>query len=398
MSSQVFINVDEEFLMEKLVQCRQRACYAAPGLHDWAARAFIDIWPRLGPDHATVITDPNPFVIQVGYGTEGALKLLAEHSIPVRIQPGLRIGVLIADDFAAVFGPPAYNLELFSDKKLPNAIVISTDEADRLIQALMPEWSDGPGQVPIPEIGQETLTSSQLHEIHEELIEHPPVRPDLERQMRVINSIFQIVKIRFDGSNLAQRKIQLDPSSLGVTDPALRRRIGASFKLFEGDASHITAPFKEKLEGIKRQFNLKTIGDVGHLVLARDRDALDKALAEFQADIANLPDDLTHVVSRELQNGKQRLRDHLRLTLFPGEQDAKYVEWKLDATISGMHFPTADELLADLELDWNIFHVSEQMINKEDFAKKVEEFYGKPMEELARIESAIEARRVSDSV
>lgn len=86
--------------MERLAQCRQRACYAAPGLHLWAAKAFVELSGRLGPDRATVITDFNPFVMQVGYGTEEALKLLAERDIPVRIQPGLRIGALIADDFA----------------------------------------------------------------------------------------------------------------------------------------------------------------------------------------------------------------------------------------------------------------------------------------------------------
>jgi len=393
--AQVFINVDEEFLMEKLAQCRRRACYAAPGLHLWAAKAFVELSRRLGPDRATVITDPDPFVIQVGYGTEEALSLLAQHNISVRIQPGLRIGVLIADEFAAVFGPPAYNLELFPEKKLPNAIVISTAEADRLIHAIAPKWSADPYVIPVPEIGQETLTADNLADIHQELVEHPPVRPDLERQMRVINSTFQIVKITFSGANLAQRKIPLDPTSLGVTDPSLKRRIGASFKLFEGHANHLTAPFKDKLEAIKRRFNLKTIGDVGHLVLARDRDALDEALQDFQDEINNLPDDLKHVLCRELENGKQRLREHLRLTLFASDHDKKYVEWNLDAIITGMHFPTAEELLGDVELEWNVFHVSEQMISKDDFAKKVEEFYGQPIEELARIESAVRAKRIS---
>ena len=76
MSGHVFINVDEEFRMEKLAHCRRRACYAAPGLHDWAARAFIDTRPRLGPDRASIITGPDPFVVQVGYGTEEALKAI----------------------------------------------------------------------------------------------------------------------------------------------------------------------------------------------------------------------------------------------------------------------------------------------------------------------------------
>ena len=104
---------------------------------------------------------------------------------------------------------------------------------------------------------------------------------------------------------------------------------------------------------------------------------------------------LKHVVSRELEDGKNRLRDHLRSTVFVDENDMKYVEWKLDAITKAMHLPTAEEVLADLELDWNVFHVSEQMINQEEFKKKVEEFYGRPMEELENIESAVGAQKVS---
>jgi len=396
MSNHVFITVDEEFLMERLAQCRQRACYAAPGLHLWAAKAFVELNRRLGPERATVITDADPFVIQVGYGTEEALALLAQHNISVRTQPGLRIGVLIADEFAAVFGPPAYNLELFPEKKLPNAIVISAAEADRLIQAIAPKWSADPSGIAEPEIGQQTLTPKELEEIHQDLVEHPPVRPDLERQMRVINSTFQIVKIKFSGANLAQRTVHLDAAELGITDPELKRRIAANFKLFEADANHFTGALKDELEGIKRKFNLKSMGeDIGSLVLAKDRAELEKALTAFGAKVLEAQARFERVITRELDNGKQRLREHLRSTLFPKERDVEYVEFKLDALIHGMRFPAAEEVLSKLELDWHIFHVSEQMINKDEFAKKVKDFYGRPIEELVRIESAVGARKLS---
>ena len=54
-----------------------------------------------------------------------------------------------------------------------------------------------------------------------------------------------------------------------------------------------------------------------------------------------------------------------------------------------MKFPQAEEVLSNLGCEWYIFNLSEQMMNKDDFAKKVKEFYGQPIEELIRIETAV---------
>ena len=46
---------------------------------------------------------------------------LHDNAIPVRVQRGLRIGIIIADDFAAVFAPPALNVDVFPSAGVPNA-------------------------------------------------------------------------------------------------------------------------------------------------------------------------------------------------------------------------------------------------------------------------------------
>jgi len=58
-------------------------------------------------------------------------------------------------------------------------------------------------------IGVKPLSESDLAEIHETLVQHPPVSPDLERQMRVLNSTFQIAKITCSGGKLPQRRLPL---------------------------------------------------------------------------------------------------------------------------------------------------------------------------------------------
>ena len=59
-----------------------------------------------------------------------------------------------------------------------------------------------------------------------------------------------------------------------------------------------------------------------------------------------------------------------------------------------MKFPAAEEVLSNLSCDWYIFNLSEQMMDKEDFAEKVKALYGQPIEELIRIESAVGVKPV----
>src|SRR5437764_8068570 len=119
MSSQVFITLNEDVMTELLRKAERRVCYASPGIYDWVAEALISVSKELGPENVLVIVDPDPFVMQVGYGTEQALCRLHEKGVPVRLQNGLRIGVLIADDFAAVFAPRALNVDVFPIAGIP---------------------------------------------------------------------------------------------------------------------------------------------------------------------------------------------------------------------------------------------------------------------------------------
>ena len=74
MSSRVFITLNQEVLTELVRKAERRVCYAAPGIYDWVAEALIGVWDSIEKDAVAVIVDPDPFVMQVGYGTEQALR------------------------------------------------------------------------------------------------------------------------------------------------------------------------------------------------------------------------------------------------------------------------------------------------------------------------------------
>src|SRR4051794_22304445 len=105
----------------------------------------------------------------------------------------------------------------------------------------------------------------------------------------------------------------------------------------------------------------------------------------FQGNVTEAQIRLRHVIAHELERSKQRLRQLLHSKL--PRKDGEIPVWRLDATIQRMKFPLPEEVLSKLDCDWHVFNLSEQMINKPDFAEKVKALYGKRIEELTAVES-----------
>jgi hypothetical protein len=98
----VVITLNEELLTERIVRATSRVCFVAPGLYDWVAEALLDVGERIGWDQVDIVVDPDPYVVQVGYGTEEALKRLCASGAYVRKANRLRLGLVITDDCAAI--------------------------------------------------------------------------------------------------------------------------------------------------------------------------------------------------------------------------------------------------------------------------------------------------------
>ena len=98
MGSRVLVCVNETVLVERIASAHRRICYASPGVHDDVAQSLIDAVRRLGASNVRIIIDPNPEVCRLGYGTISAVQLLFNSSCDARSCPGLRLGILLADD------------------------------------------------------------------------------------------------------------------------------------------------------------------------------------------------------------------------------------------------------------------------------------------------------------
>lgn len=393
----VFTCLNVERLTETIVHAKQRVCYASPGLYDWVAEALVEAAGGIGWDRVRIVLDPNPDVIRFGFGTQEAIHRILNAGGCVRAQNGLRIGVVMVDDFAAVLGPTPLNTEEFpKGVTIQNAITISIDEAERLIAAVAPEMG-ATDMTMTPEIGARDMTEEQIRIMDESLREVPPVAPDLARLLRVINSQFQIVKLTFDGSKPSQRKVPIKAAELGIEDEVLARRISASFRLFEPDIEQYTEPLRERLDQIKERYHLKSLGELGHMVLGKDRSALESDLNHFNTKLLQAKEQLGKVLKEKLEDGKNRLKTLLTLKLPRGGRNEADLERKIDWIIGRIRLPKPDDILAGIHFDWSILNISEQMICKAEFVKKVEDLYGKPIQELVIIEPAVGLKKGNPS-
>lgn len=240
-----FIVVNEKTLAAAVDRCRERLVYIAPGITEKIVAAMALAMQRTQPPSLTVIIDADPEVCRLGYGTVEGLKALqalaAGQMLPIRYQPGLRLGVLIADSEIAVYSPTPLLIEAGSDRvDQPNAITLGTSNPlDRVLKACAAEGESGPDMT-LPseaEVGTMAATPELLQESLKELERLPPKPFDVARTERVYNTKLQYVDFEVTGYKLTARRVQIPTDLLVGTDKTLEARLRNSFSLLEGKES-----------------------------------------------------------------------------------------------------------------------------------------------------------------
>jgi len=240
-----FTVINENTLAEAICNCKNRLVYIAPGVTEWIVDAMGSVMQRERPPSITVIIDADPEVCRLGYGTVDGLRALqalaAEQMLPIRYQPGLRVGVLVADEQISVYSPTPLLIEAGSDRAdQPNAITLDAgNPLDRVLTACAADSESGPGSL-LPteaEVGRVAATPELLQEALKELDRLPPKPFNVARTERVYNNKLQYVDFEVTGYKLTSRRVQIPTDLLVGTDKTLEARLRNSFSLLEGKES-----------------------------------------------------------------------------------------------------------------------------------------------------------------
>ena len=111
-----FCAVNDDLLSAAIRRALRRVVFIAPGVHTKVAEALGERFKEIGGRlDVTVLLDPDEEVCRAGYGDQEALavlhKLANSNHFALRAQPGLRIGVLLADDEVIIWSPTPRSIE-----------------------------------------------------------------------------------------------------------------------------------------------------------------------------------------------------------------------------------------------------------------------------------------------
>jgi hypothetical protein len=308
--SQTFTSVDDAVLVRVISQAGKRLVFIAPGIRPPVAKALADAMSIIPANAIHLVLDVDAEVCRLGYGDKDfkGLELLqsaaARHGLTVNHHPGIRIGLLIADETTLIYSPTPLLIEAESKQpEKPNAIVLQNELPPQLANACA---IGGEGFANL-EVGKDQIDTRTVEAVKRDLQDRPPKEFNVARIERVFSSMLHYVELTIADYKLTTRSLLLNPELFGVRNVEVVRRLTNRYHLFsETDALTVEIPHigedgtpdskepKEKFgplsidrerNRIKKRFVIEA-GNYGSLMLRRDVDVFEKEIKILEAKIA----------------------------------------------------------------------------------------------------------------
>ncbi len=304
--SKTFVSVNDTVLVEVIGRAEKRLVFIAPGLRPPVASALISAMAVVPHPAIHLVLDVDAEVSRLGYGDKdfkGMEMLQAEaarHSLTVNHHPGIRIGLLIADETTLIYSPTAESIETENrqpDK--PNAILLEAELPQSLADACA-LGEDGHATV---EVGKDVIDAQAVAAVKHDLAARPAKDFNIARAERVFSSMLRYVELEIEKYKLTTRILHLDAEIFGVRDEAVAQRLAGQYHLFsKTDSLTVEIPFvgedaqpdpnrpKEKFgplsvdkerKRIKKRFIIEA-GKNRALILRRDVAAFEKEIERLR--------------------------------------------------------------------------------------------------------------------
>ena len=345
--SRTFTNVDDRVLCEVIAQARQRLVFVAPGIRPLVAQALASAMPLVPAAAIHLVLDVDAEVCRLGYGDKDfkGMELLqaaaARHHLTVNHHPGIRIGLLIADDTTLIYSPTPELIEAESHQPdKPNAIILRNELPPQLASACA-VGSEGFATV---EIGLDPIDNRTVEAVKQDLQDRPPKEFNVARIERVFSSMLQYVELKIEDYKLTSRSLLLNPELFGVRDAEVVRRLTNRYHLFaETDAltveiSHVDEDAKPDAEKPKEKFGPLSIdrerkrikqrfvieaGRYGTLILRRNVTDFEKQIKVLEAKIS----EYRTAVQEQIETRIQEIVDELLAALLERLKAAPPDHW-----------------------------------------------------------------------
>jgi hypothetical protein len=339
-----FTNVDDAVLIRQIKAAQRKIVFVAPGVHKPVADALATRLHDSTHLEIAVILDIDPEVYRLGYGHIDGLTTLKtaceKRGTLLLHQPGIRIGLLIADDLTLIYSPTPLLIEAGSKQPdKPNAIRLETTAIFKVAAACTAGGDDQS-----PEIGLDPAKAPDIEAVKKDLEVNPPQPFDVSRAVRVFNSRIQYVEFTFVGYKLSLREALIPPEFLGLADdPQMADRWHNTFRPFkdseafrleytytddngfERDEWVTERSLEKEKHAIKKKY-LKDIPSHGTVIRRTDVDAFDQVIGRLRGKT----EAFKQLVSSEIEKVAQSSARNLAADLWPKvcNRDLPFSGWK----------------------------------------------------------------------
>ncbi|NCC04623.1 MAG: hypothetical protein EOM37_11420 [Proteobacteria bacterium] len=407
-SNRTFTNVDDDVLVKRIAQAKQRVVFVAPGLRQAVAGILEKALDRLAKN-VTVILDVDAEVCRLGYGDENGLdaiqKAMVRQGKFVLHQPGVRIGLLIIDNDTIVYSPVPLLIEAGSTQpEKPNAIVLTASVPPAIEAACGVDKEQSTDR----QIGLLPVSSDVIAAVKKELQENPPKEFDIARTERIFNSSLHFIELEILDYRLRTKKVKLDAELFGMTDHYLKNRVENTFKPFdddqfltieilkldkngkyEADQTEVFGPrvIENERSQIKKEF-LFDIPKFGVVIRRKHKNDFERRLKCLDIKIQLYIEAVDENIKQHIEKSKSKLI----ASLIPGVIENPPASWRkfmdFDNKLSKIEaqrlLGNALEnifkgLFADFKpsVRWIYKDVTYETIHNPDFKKILEKYFGK---------------------
>lgn len=408
--SQTFTSVDDTVLQRVIAGATKRLVFIAPGIRPPVAQALVRAMTSIPKESIHIVLDVDAEVCRLGYGDKDfkGMEMLQEAAakwgLTVNHHPGIRIGLLIADETTLIYSPTPLLIEAESNQPdKPNAIVLHNELPAQLANACA---VGGEGSAAL-EVGNDPINTQAVEAVKRDLQERPPKEFNVARIERVFSSMLQYVELTIKDYKLTTRSLLLNPELFGMRNAEAVRRLTSRYHLFSQTdaltveiphigADAIAAPNKPKekfgplsidreRKRIKEKFVIEA-GNYGLLILRRNVGAFEKEIKVLEAKIVEYSNAVqTHIKRRTDDIVAELLAALLdKLKAEPPEHWQSRFLFKItDADIKRLFEQEVQSEVNRVKTDFNprVFtaykDVTYQTFKDEKFRALVEERFGK---------------------
>ncbi len=388
----LFTTLDSRKIAAFIRDAKRFVSYAGPGLQDEPAKALCAVSEVLGPASIDVCVDFDERVMRMGFGSITALEMLRTAGITIRSSPGIRTGLVIADDLGYCFTPVAKYLEAEPTASHAfNAMTLSREGVAEVLARLSPSSNEQAVTSAeseedrvrltetIVEVRSKVVSEAAFAKVQERLSQAPPVNFDVARQVRVFEPYLQYVEMKLIGAAIQRHRVVIPPAIMKMGGgKEIEGRLKTTFDLIEKGGVLSSKALETEINEIRKDLTPSLGKTHGRVILKSKKDLLEKRIASFrknleahQNKVSNELDKLidsskdqiiTYYLPRVTQDPPDSMLGQL-LTDKPTESDArKWLAKQLDRVL-----PKAENLVTKMELEIQYKDITFETLNRKDF-------------------------------